>query len=1166
MKTAFSLKKTWAALILFAVIAPVTIVMIWYGQNSYSNQLNSALTIKRQANESLRNQIESEIRRFKTLLKNKSDPLSFLVDKIDNPDALKKINTLLGFIIEREPTIKGAMILSTQADVIAVIEPELGLSGDELLSTDVLNATGKHWGFNKAHEHPEVVIPSLGKPYISSPKYHEDFVAFYIAVPIGQPAKAVLIAEFDVEKLWLAYAYKHGIELEKNRDYILDHRGALITGIHGSDYKPGDIMTHLPIAHTALTDEEWPAETSYDGAINQPVFGTLTSIPALNWTLISEVSVASITQPIWESLFKIFLLTLLGMIIFVWFVLYLVSKTLKPIQQACDAIDHVTRGDYQFILEPCGIRELDVMTTGFSSMAQARQDAENLLREREQNLAITLNSIGDAVITTDAEGNVTRMNPVAEQLTGWSFEEAGGQPLKTIFPIIDATTRKPIENPVEKVIASGETVYLSNHTTLIAKDGTEYQIADSAAPIRDNDQILGMVLVFNDVTEQYQLRQAATKSRKAIQESEQRLADAQRMTHIGNWELDLATNQLDWSEEIYHIFEIDSGKFGASYEAFLDSTHPDDRERVSAAYTESLRNKTAYSIKHRLRMTDGRIKHVQEHCETFYDDDGNPMRSTGTVQDITEQVSMEEQLRRSQKMDALGKLTGGIAHDYNNLLGIIMGYAEQLNDQLTHEPKLAKYTQGIQYAAERGARLTQKLLGFSRHKAPVTKIVDIHALLSEQRLMLERILTARIKLVYELADGLWPVELDSGDLEDAILNMSINAMHAMESGGQLTLRTRNEQFNDIDARLLHLEAGDYVLLSITDTGCGIDAETKDNIFDPFFSTKGKRGTGLGLSQVYGFIERSGGAIKVYSEPGHGSRFALYFPRSHKSDIDTQAASSAEKQNLRGHETLLVVDDEAALVELAQDILTAQGYRVLTANDGGQALLVLEKEAVDLIISDVIMPNMDGYQLAARVQQDYPHIKIQMVSGFSDDRHNNMADDSLHQHMLYKPYAFNSLLERVRGLLDDGNEKNAAQSNASTKTSSNNQLAGRTILVMDDEEDVRELFQLNLERLGCNSVPASNGNEAIALYQQSLESGKPINAVILDLSIPGSLGGKEVATRLLAMDPNAKIIVASGHSESPEMTHYQDYGFQGALEKNFNREEMKQVLEEVLASD
>ena len=901
------------------------------------------------------------------------------------------------------------------------------------------------------------------------------------------------------------------------------------------------------------------------------------------------------------------------------------------------------------------------------NILKTQKNTEARLSQEKKLISTTLNSIGDAVITTDSSGLVTSMNPVAEQLTGWLNKEVQGLPLKNIFPIIDDSTREPIDNPVEKVISTGETIYLNNHTTLIAKDGKEYQISDSAAPIRDDDQILGMVLVFNDVTEQYHLRQAAAKSRKnlqaimnnspaviyakdvkglyifvnqkfeqlfnvksedvigkndneifsnefsagikkndkevlktqrtlqieetfphqedcysyitskfplydesgnayavcaistdittrkqsekIIQASAERLAEAQKIAHLGSWELDIVNNHLAWSDEVYRIFDIDQEQFAASYEAFLNTVHPDDRDKVNTAYAESVKNKTEYKIEHRLLMSDGAIKHVYEQCKTYYNEDGNPIRSTGTVQDVTEQVAIEEQLRRSKKMDALGKLTGGIAHDYNNLLGIIHGYSELLKVHLYDDPKLVKYANNIHRAAERGAKLTKKLLAFTRKKISDTTIFNINTILKDEQLLLEKTLTKRVQLVFDLDENLWPVELDVGDLEDAIINMCINAAYAMKSNGKLTFQTRNESLNTYDTKLLQLDAGEYVLLSITDTGCGMEQATIEKVFDPFFSTKGEQGTGLGLSQVYGFIERSGGAIKVYSEAGHGSRFVLFFPRSYQAIPEMQSPVTISVRNSLISKVILVVDDEPAMVDLAYEILTAQGYHVLTANDGNQALTILTKEKVDLIVSDVIMPNLDGYQLVKQVQSDYPHIKIQMVSGFSDDRHLELNDDSLHQNMLFKPYSSSSLLSQVDKLLGVG--------------SINENVTGRSILIMDDDDTVRALFKLNLSKLGYEAIEACDGNEAIKLYEQSMLRNTPIDAVIMELSIAKGMGGKEIAAEILAIDPEAKMIVTSGNSEGPEMNFYMDYGFCGAMEKDFDQEKIKQVLDKAL---
>lgn len=390
----------------------------------------------------------------------------------------------------------------------------------------------------------------------------------------------------------------------------------------------------------------------------------------------------------------------------------------------------------------------------------------------------------------------------------------------------------------------------------------------------------------------------------------------------------------------------------------------------------------------------------------------------GSCLDLTQIKHQEEQLRRAQKMDALGLLTGGVAHDFNNMLGVMTGYAELLEGALSEQPKLLKYVHEIHRAGERGAKLTKKLLSFSKRVASDAKVLDINTLLRNEQNMLEKTLTARIQLALNLVEDLWPVRLESSDLEDAIINMSINAMHAMEGGGELTLQTYNEQINALDAERLGLDVGDYVVINITDTGSGMDNATREKIFEPFFSTKGKQGTGLGLSQVYGFVERSGGVIKVYSEPGHGTQFVLYFPRYNESTRDDQTVEYNKTVDVKGNETILVVDDEQALLGLASEIISQSGFKVVCAESAKQALHILENEPIDLLLSDVIMPEMDGYQLAVIVKEKYPAIKIQLASGFSDDRHIGVADDTLRQNLLHKPYNSQALLKRIQELLGD----------------------------------------------------------------------------------------------------------------------------------------------------
>jgi len=533
------------------------------------------------------------------------------------------------------------------------------------------------------------------------------------------------------------------------------------------------------------------------------------------------------------------------------------------------------------------------------------------------------------------------------------------------------------------------------------------------------------------------------------------------------------------------------------------------------------------------------------------DEDG-ARRFIGACHDMTFEKKHEEQLRRTQKMDALGKLTGGIAHDYNNMLGVILGYSKLLQEALSEDEKLSQYTWEIQHASERGRNLSRKLLGFSRNTQPEASEVNINELLSSEQDMLQKTLTPRIKLQLDLSPNIWPIFVNSGELEDAILNLSINAMHAMESGGNLYISTRNQTVKSLTSEKTNLADGDYVVISINDTGCGISPSDLSLIFDPFFTTKGEGGIGLGLSMVYGFVQRSGGEITVNSTPGYGSEFVLSFPRLIHSSLSPSETDKHNNVPLQGTECMLIVDDEPAMVNLSEEILTGNGYRVLTALNADDALELFSSNKVDMVVSDVVMPGKDGYQLAADIRAIRPDANILLVSGYTDDLENQYSDATTSETLLAKPYTPNEFLNNIREILGAGHGPFEKRK--------------RSILVLEDDENMQKLYEINLARLGYEVTCIDDGETAVSTYSQSLEGANPIDVVILDLGIPCSIGGEEVASRILKINPNAKLIVASGNVASPLMLNWEKYGFKGMLDKNFDRAEMKRTLELVIEGD
>jgi two-component system, cell cycle sensor histidine kinase and response regulator CckA len=393
------------------------------------------------------------------------------------------------------------------------------------------------------------------------------------------------------------------------------------------------------------------------------------------------------------------------------------------------------------------------------------------------------------------------------------------------------------------------------------------------------------------------------------------------------------------------------------------------------------------------------------------------------AEDITERRALEQQLRQSQKMEAVGRLAGGIAHDFNNLLMVISGYSEFLLERLGMEPTLRAPAQEIASAAERASSLTRQLLAFSRKQMLAPKIVDLNTVVTENLKMLTRMIGEDIDLVMVPAQSVWPVRADSGQIEQVIMNLAVNARDAMPAGGKFTIETSNVTLDEDYARFhAPLRPGDYVMIAISDTGNGMDADTQSHIFEPFFTTKGTKGTGLGLSTVYGIIKQSGGYIWVYSEVGKGSTFKIYLPRV-ASIGETAVAQIPAADESRaaepGTETILVVEDEANLRYLARQFLEKQGYRVIEAADGAVAMqiAVAHEGIIHLLLTDVIMPGMNGRELAQRISEIRPNVKVLYMSGYTENvvGHNGMLDAGVR--LLQKPFNLRDLKSKVREVLD-----------------------------------------------------------------------------------------------------------------------------------------------------
>jgi PAS domain S-box-containing protein len=398
-----------------------------------------------------------------------------------------------------------------------------------------------------------------------------------------------------------------------------------------------------------------------------------------------------------------------------------------------------------------------------------------------------------------------------------------------------------------------------------------------------------------------------------------------------------------------------------------------------------------------------------------------------TIYDLTEIKRLEGQLRQSQKMDAIGQLTGGIAHDFNNIIGIVMGNLELLQSQVASDAKTLKSVNSALKGAERGASLTRKLLGISRKSAAEVKLTNVNDFIKSLHGLIAKSLTPSIRVDEHLAADLWPVEIDPGDFEDVLLNLSLNARDAMPDGGALVIETANTTLDE-DHVKHNPEAGavEFVTISVSDTGTGMTDEVREKIFEPFFTTKDQgKGTGLGLPMVYGFVQRSGGHLEIESELGKGTTFRISLPRAQGSVSGNEETIDIQDSVPTGSETVLIVDDEKDLADVAVTVLEGLGYKTFCANDGNQALKILnENEDIDLLFSDVIMPDgLDGYKLALAALEARPALKILLASGFTKAREEDVQGETatvaeLAGKLLGKPYNRSELARAIRRTLDE----------------------------------------------------------------------------------------------------------------------------------------------------
>ena len=533
-----------------------------------------------------------------------------------------------------------------------------------------------------------------------------------------------------------------------------------------------------------------------------------------------------------------------------------------------------------------------------------------------------------------------------------------------------------------------------------------------------NGSIEQIIAVSRDITEEKKLVEE-------LKENEARLLDVHRLVQLGYWWWDVKSGEVEWSDEVYKIFHLDPKKFTPQIDSIQAlSPWPEEHQRDKELIDKAINNHEVGSYEQKFLYPDGSIGFYLSTFAGVYDG-GELVAIKGTVQNITdrkraeeERDRLEKQYQQAQKTESIGRLAGGIAHDLNNLLTPIIGCSELLEEDLREKNENTELVREILKAGLKARELVSQLLAYGRRQTLEYKVVNLNDTIKGFFTLLRRTIRENIDINLDLTDEKPTISADIGQIEQVMMNLCVNAQDAMPKGGKLTIETALAQLDEnyADAHL-DVVPGNYALLAVSDTGAGIDDETKSKMFEPFFSTKGELGTGLGLATVYGVIKQHKGNVFVYSEQNIGTTIKIYLPLSEKSpteDIPTNFSPAA----LRGTETILVVEDNVHVRTMTKSILQRQGYEVIVAHNGKEAISLLKKHnEVQLLLTDVIMPEMNGKELYNTAVKSFPQLKVLYMSGYTDNviASSGVIDSGIA--FIAKPFTKETLAIKVREALN-----------------------------------------------------------------------------------------------------------------------------------------------------
>ncbi len=636
-----------------------------------------------------------------------------------------------------------------------------------------------------------------------------------------------------------------------------------------------------------------------------------------------------------------------------------------------------------------------------------RKSAEAALRHERDRAQRYLDTADVILLALDLDGRVTLINRKGCDLLGRSEAELLGH--DWIGTCLPERRRDASRLAMHRLLAGDLPL---DEAPILTRSGDERLIEWRNTLLRDDaGNVTGTFSSGTDVTERNQ-------AVEALRTAEERMRFALQSADVGIWDMDYATGALEWSATLEAHYGLTPGTFGGTFEAFIERVHPDDRDGVIATLAQATTSGADFSIQNRAVWPDGTVRRLSGAGRVHLGEHGEPTRGVGISMDVTARRTLEEQYQQAQKMEAMGQLAGGVAHDFNNLLTAILGYCELLLDTIAPgDPRRADLAE-IHKAGESAAGLTRQLLAFSRKEIIEPKLLDLNAVVSDMRAMLERLIGEDVAIVMRLPPGPAIVKADRGQIEQIVMNLAVNARDAMPTGGTLTITAASVELDEHYTSVhFAVKPGPYVMLTVADTGTGMTPQVQARLFEPFFTTKERgKGTGLGLATIHGIVRRNGGNVNVYTEIGRGTSFKVYFPRADAGEmvIDTPPLSSPHV----GTQTVLVVEDAEGLRELARRLLERLGYTVLVAENAEVAMAVFEQTpSIDVILTDVVMPGASGPELSRRLTDLRPSVKVIYMSGYTEDaivKHGVLSPGIA---FLHKPFTSDTLGRIVRQVLD-----------------------------------------------------------------------------------------------------------------------------------------------------